>query len=277
MLIPAGDTSLFCTVRGAGPHCLVLSAIGTRPYERMTPAPLTDHLTLIHVDVRGSGRSTGRAADLDFDVLASDLEAVRAALGIEHVAVLGHSILGILALEYARRRPERVSHAILVGTPPRGDMGWLAAEASRYFEEHAPEERKAVLRRNLADLPPGATPGQAMLARTPQRFFDPTFDAAPLFAESEFRPELMGHVMGTLTPEWDVVHDADTLRVPVLIALGRHDYTVPCTVWDEAAARLPKATVRIFERSGHQPFFEEPERFAAAVVEWMGRRGLEPA
>jgi pimeloyl-ACP methyl ester carboxylesterase len=34
---------------------------------------------------------------------------------------------------------------------------------------------------------------------------------------------------------------------------------------------LPTATPAIFERSGHQPFYEEPERFAAVVSDWMRR------
>ncbi|WP_437622988.1 alpha/beta fold hydrolase [Sorangium sp. So ce1151] len=35
---------------------------------------------------------------------------------------------------------------------------------------------------------------------------------------------------------------------------------------------LPDATLHLFEQSGHQPFFEEPERFAAAVTDWMSRQ-----
>ena len=39
---------------------------------------------------------------------------------------MGHSILGVLAIEYARRCPQSVSHVVTAGTPPRGDMAWLA-------------------------------------------------------------------------------------------------------------------------------------------------------
>jgi hypothetical protein len=73
---------------------------------------------------------------------------------------------------------------IAVGTPPSGDMARLSASATSFFEERASEERKQILRDNLARLPPCATPGQLLLARTPMRFFDAQFDAAPLFAEA---------------------------------------------------------------------------------------------
>jgi pimeloyl-ACP methyl ester carboxylesterase len=45
----------------------------------------------------------------------------------------------------------------------------------------------------------------------------------------------------------------------------------PHVLWDGIARRLPDATLEVFERSGHHAFFEEPERFATAVREWMTR------
>ena len=44
---------------------------------------------------------------------------------------------------------------------------------------------------------------------------------------------------------------------------------MPYVVWDGIPPTLPNATFRIFERSGHQPFFEEPERFTAVLTRWM--------
>src|SRR5262245_37732318 len=107
-MVSVKGAELFYTTRGHGPPCLVLSGIGTRPYERQMPAQLDDHLQLVFVELRGSGRSTGNARDLTFDVLAEDLEAIRKHVGTDRVAVLGHSILGILALEYGRRCPASV-------------------------------------------------------------------------------------------------------------------------------------------------------------------------
>ncbi len=273
MIVSTGGADLFYSTRGTGPPCLVLSAIGTRPYEHLTPPPLSDRLTLVYADLRGGGQSTGEPADLTFDVLADDLEAIREDLRVPRIAVLGHSILGILAIEYGRRRPAHVSHVIVAGTPPAGDMARLSAKAAAFFEEDASEDRKQALRDNLARLPERPTLGQAMLAQTPTRFFDARFDAAPLFAGSIASPRLLQHLMGVLTAAWDVTSDPASLRVPMFIAHGRHDYTVPYVLWEGAVPRLPRATLRLFERSGHHPFFEEPEAFTQAVTEWMDREG----
>lgn len=269
--VSVDGAELYYTTRGNGPACLVLSSIGTKPYEIQMPSRLSDRLQLVFVDLRGSGRSTGEPTDLTFDVLAGDLEAVRADLGVERVIVLGHSVLGILAMEHGRRCPSSVSHVITVGTPPFADMARMSARAASFFEEDASEERKQVLRENLAGLPANASMGQFMFAQTPMRFFDPRIDAVPLFAEASAKPELIAHLLGAMTSGWDVTAGASSLRAPVFLAHGRHDYVVPYVLWDGIPDRLPDATFRLFERSGHQPFFEEPEEFTSALLDWVSR------
>jgi proline iminopeptidase len=237
----------------------------------MTPPPLTDYFQFIYVDLRGGGKSTGEPGDLTFDVLASDFEAVRKHAGAERVVVLGYSISGVLALEYGRRCADSVSHVITAGTPPSGDVPKLVQAGAAFFEADASEERKALLRENYAKLPPGTPPTQAVFAQSPMRFFDPRFDAMPLFTDAEFKPKLFEHVLGPLTANWDVTTDTASLRVPILVAHGRYDYVSPYTMWNGIIDALPDATQHVFDRSGHQTFFEEPERFVEVVRGWMAR------
>src|SRR3954468_21943115 len=98
MIVAAAGAEFNCAWRGQGPVCLVLSSIGTKPYELQMPGALDERLTMAFVDVRGSGLSTGDPGSLGFDVLADDLEAIRRALGAARVIVLGHSIVGMLAI-----------------------------------------------------------------------------------------------------------------------------------------------------------------------------------
>jgi proline iminopeptidase len=151
-------------------------------------------------------------------------------------------------------------------------MAWGTAQSTAFFEQDAAEERKQVLRDNLAKLPPDAPPGQFLFAQTPLRFFDPRFDAAPLFAGAEINPGLLGHILGPLTSGWDVTVEASSLQVPVFLAHGRFDYIVPHVLWNGIPAQLPDATFHLFERSGHQPFVEEPERFTQALTDWTATR-----
>ena len=271
MVVSVNGADLFYTTRGSGVPCMVPCILGTSVYERLTPSPLTDHFQFVYVDMRGAGQSTGDPADLTFDLLASDLDAVRADLGLPRVAVLGYSIMGAAALEYGRRCPETVSHVIMAGTPPTGDLQAMVKASTAFFAADGSEERKAILQENMARLAPDTPPTQAVFAQTPMRFFDPRFDAASLFAGSMFNPRVFEHFLGTLTARWTILAGLESLRVPVLLAHGRYDYAVPFTMWDGIVDKVPNAHLHLFERSGHQPFFEEPVRFAEVVLAWMAR------
>lgn len=273
MVVSVDGAELFYSTRGAGVPCIVPCLIGTKQFERMTPAPLTNFFQFIYVDLRGGGKSTGDPSQLTFDLLAADFEAVRMDVGVERVAVLGYSISGVLALEYGRRCADAVSHVITAGTPPTGDMSKMAQAATAFFEADGSEERKSIRQENYGKLPPGTPPTQAVFAQTPTRYFDPRFDAMPLFAEADFKPKLFERVLGPLTAKWDVTADLKSLCVPILLAHGRYDYVSPYTMWDGIVDALPEAAMYLFERSGHQPFFEEPERFVEVVREWMARTG----
>lgn len=92
-----------------------------------------DH-TLVRMDERGCGLSEREVADISFDAIVGDLEAVVEAAGFERFALLGHSQGGPVVLQYAARHPERVSHIVLFNAYARG---WLRrghpAKVEEYF------------------------------------------------------------------------------------------------------------------------------------------------
>ena len=86
-----------------------------------------DHLRgkrqAVALDLRGHGQSDARASeDVTIDDLAGDVGAVLDDLGLERVALVGHSIGGLAAIAYATEHPERVAGMLLVGTPGRVPM-----------------------------------------------------------------------------------------------------------------------------------------------------------
>lgn len=275
MVVSVDGAELFYETRGTGYPCIVPSILGTTVFERLMPSPLTDVFTFVCVDLRGGGRSTGDPATLTFDVLAADLDAVRKDLGLSRVAVLGYSIMGVVALEYGRRLPETVSHVIMAGTPPTADQQELVQASATFFGVDGSPERKAILEENMARLPAGTPPTKAVLAQTPMRFFDPRADATALFSEVQFDARLFEHVVGPLTAQWSVLSSVESLRVPILVAHGRYDYAVPYSMWTGVVAKVPNATLHVFERSGHQPFYEEPGQFANVARAWMAQSGAD--
>jgi pimeloyl-ACP methyl ester carboxylesterase len=76
--------------------------------------------TLVRMDARGCGLSDWNVRELTFQHFVNDLEAVADASGFERFALFGHSQGGAIAVEYAARHPERVSHLVLLGAYARG-------------------------------------------------------------------------------------------------------------------------------------------------------------
>lgn len=275
-IMVAGAELFYSISSGAKPEnpwCLWPTSVGLGPYERFTPPALAEVLSIVYVELRASGSSGGEASELTFDRVAADLDAVRRHLGLERVAVLGHSILGALAIEYARRFPETVSHVIAVGTPPIGDMARVEATAREFFEADASEGRKRLLAENLSQLPQAPSLRQAMLARAPRQFYDSRFDPAPYFEGARARPEFFARLMGPLTAGWSAEPAVVELEAPLLLAFGRYDYSVPYTMWEEITPDLPRATLTLFAESGHYPFFEEGPHFASVLADWVRSNG----
>ena len=81
-------------------------------------------------------------------------------------------------------------------------------------------------------------------------------------------PKLFERVM-VLLASWNILNDIESLETPILLAHGRYDYAVPCTLWNGVVEKIPNATLRMFEHSGHQVFFEEPAKFAEVVLGWL--------
>lgn len=78
------------------------------------------NFSLVRYDGRGSGLSDWEVEDVSFEAWIHDLEKVVDAAGLEQFALMGHSQGGAVAIAYAVRHPERVSHLILWGGYARG-------------------------------------------------------------------------------------------------------------------------------------------------------------
>ncbi|HST12781.1 MAG TPA: alpha/beta fold hydrolase [Terriglobales bacterium] len=81
---------------------------------------LGKEFSIVRYDGRGNGLSEWDVADVSFEGWVHDLETVADAAGLEKFALLGHSQGGAVAIAYAIRHPERVSHLILCGAYSRG-------------------------------------------------------------------------------------------------------------------------------------------------------------
>ena len=81
---------------------------------------------------------------------------------------------------------------------------------------------------------------------------------------------MFGYVWGKLFAEIDATQGLEHFDRPVFAALGRYDFIVaPPASWDPIKSMFQRLTIRIFEKSGHTPQFEEPELFDENLLAWM--------
>lgn len=254
---------------GSGIPMLVLGA--PRYYRRALPAALRDHFEMVFCDLRTWVPSPDGydITTITADTHVADIEAIRADAGLDRPVVLGHSIHAALALDHAARHPDQVRGVVAVAATPVGG-GELWQAAADFFDGDADEARRAAIEQNALTLPPPST------YETPQDFvdqyvadaarywYDPTFDARPLWEDVHPNFEAFMQLVGTYGDGYEV----PPLDVPVLLTLGRYDYVAPYALWDEPRQRLSSLTDRLYERSGHTPPYEEPEAFTADLLAW---------
>jgi len=260
-------TRLWTSDAGAGPP-LVMCHGGPGLWDMFgsLTAALTPRLRVIRWDQRGCGRSAP-GGPYRLDRFVADLDAVRAGLGLDRMAVLGHSWGASLGLAYALAHPSRVSRLIYVsGT----GIGW--------------DWREPFARNIRARLAPHAGRIAALEAADPS----PTRDRELTILQwsADFTgPDAPALARGMATPWFGVNHEAydelwteirqtwrvselaaacRRLTVPVLIIDGAQDLR-PRWAVDSLAGALPDVT-RVTLPAGHMPWLERPAEFAAAVT-----------
>ncbi|WP_018234058.1 alpha/beta fold hydrolase [Thioalkalivibrio thiocyanodenitrificans] len=277
--VEVGGARLRYVVEGRGTAVLVVGSCVY--YPRTFSRRLGASCRLACSDLRhfAAGGGPGDAQRITLRTYAQDIDAVRAALGFERAVLVGHSHHGNVALEYAARFPQRVSHVVLVGTPPC-DVQQTITAGDAYWEAHASDARKAVLRRNLTALragaSEGASPGEDFVSRYvaegPRYWCDPAYDAAWLWRDVPINMPML-RVFRDFFSNYSLSASWPESGTPVLVIMGRHDYVVPHVLWDGIRSTLPDLSFRLFEHSGHTPQLEEPVLFDGVFMKWLDAHG----
>lgn len=268
-------TALDYSVEGTGTPLLVVGS--SIYYPRTFSQQLKQSCTVVCADLPHFVQLPPdfRLDTISFDLYASCVETVRSAAGLEKVIIVGHSHHGNIALEYAKRYPNKVSHVVLIGSPPV-DIAHLIEGSEQYWAIHASHRRKVLLqdRRNsidedhLASLSPQDAYIAKYVADAPLYWHNPIYDASWLWRGMTFSMEAV-HVFRDLYRMYELNWDTALLEAPVLVVMGRHDYAVPHTLWEGIMPKLQNVTFQILDLSGHTPQLEEPEAFDQILLDWL--------
>jgi len=231
---------------------------GDHSYYKPALDPLTDKMQLVYIDHRGQGRSgRGDRSTYTLENNVEDLEALRVHLGLDQIVLFGASYGGMVALSYAVRYPQNVSHLIALVTSAHA--GTLE-RAKEILAERGTAEQQRVCEA-LWD-------GNFQTEEELIYFFDVM---EPLYSYS-YKPDMPkdGLERGIYSVDainegfsgflrtYDVRDQLHKITCPSLVVGARHDWICAPEYSEELALLIPDAELRIFERSGHEVINDEP-------------------
>jgi pimeloyl-ACP methyl ester carboxylesterase/DNA-binding CsgD family transcriptional regulator len=255
----ADNVRLAYAVSGEGPP-LVMSATWLTHLEHQWHSlawqPWLDAFSrdhkLLRYDSRGCGLSDRDAGDLSFESWVRDFECVADAASFQRFSLLATCQGGPIAIEYAARHPERVSHLILYGTYGRGRLRWTnqpnEVEKGRVLLDLTQlgwgKENHAFLQVWATAFQPGGTLEHLNSWCDQQR--------AATTAEIAVRLLRIGWNV-------DVRQAARKIKCPVLVVHAERDAVVPIEEGRMLASLIPDCRFVQLDSENHMPLADEPE------------------
>jgi proline iminopeptidase len=269
------DVSLNVEVVGRGyPLVLMHGGPGADHWTMLPFRRLADRFTLVFYDHRCNGRSAGApVSSMTWENLTADAEALRQRLGFDKWAVLGHSFGGHVALEYALRYPDSLSHLVLLDTG--GDSRWSQQNAADVLAKrgYSPEKVALVRRWFNGEFAPNEMFRIFMRIGGAYSYHPSLWltvrDLSRGAWRTKMRPEALIFAGCHLLQGWTVMDRLGEITVPTLVMAGRDDFVFPPEHQLELAAGIPNAHLQIIERAGHNPDWEQPAEVMEAVRDFV--------
>ncbi|HSG43438.1 MAG TPA: alpha/beta hydrolase [Anaerolineales bacterium] len=254
--------SLSVQVVGQGYPLLLMHGGPGQDYTTLLPLkPLADQFTLIFYDHRCNGHSDGcDISSMTWENLTADAEALRETLGFDKWAVLGHSFGGHVALEYALRYPQSLSHLILMDTG--GDQWWVQHNAPKILAKRGYSTSAVQAAQRFFN---GQIPVDKYFPTVLKFFKAYYYRLKPLemirdiFSgpRTKFRPEATIFGYSQLLDSWTVMDRLSEIQTSTLVLAGRHDFLFPPEHQAILADRLSNAKLMLIESAGHNPQMEQ--------------------
>jgi L-proline amide hydrolase len=235
---------------------------------------------VIFYDQLGCGNSATapNPARWTVPLYVAEVDAVRDALGLDAIHLLGQSWGGMLGMEYALTQPAGLA-SLTIESSPASMIQWVA-EANRLRADLPPDVEATLLQHEAAGTTDDPAYEEAMtvfyqrhlcrLAEWPECV---TRSFAKMAANPEVYHTMNGpsefHVIGTLR-EWDITARLGEIRVPTLVLSGRYDEATPA-IAETVHRGIPGSESVIFEESAHLCHVEEPDRFLRVMDDFLTR------
>jgi pimeloyl-ACP methyl ester carboxylesterase len=209
------------------------------------------------LDFFGFGESFDRGANFSVENFVGSVDQFMDRLGIVKAPLIGHSMGGTVSLAAATRFPEKVVKTCVIGSPIQGNSLNLLLKFSGYqgFARIIwafPSLLRLFMRGYAYFIAKdGRALGKMMMEDIDKISADSFFQSIGTLRETDLRPQING------------------LQMPLLGIYGKHDRIVSPKQNEVLKKYAPHSQIAWFERSGHFPMMDEPERFHETVRDFL--------
>lgn len=265
-------------MKGSGPAVLLLHGLGC---DHHTWDPVIDslarHHTVIAPDLLGHGDSDKPRADYSVGGYANAMRDLLALLEVDKVTVVGHSLGGGVAMQFAYQYPQLCERIVLVAP---GGFGPEVTPAIRVITTPGFHQATGLL--TLPGLRHVGVLGLRLLARShlPRtRDLDQVADIFDSLRDVPTRAAIRHVVRAVVDWRGQIITMSDRAylagRVPTRVIWGDDDSVIPTRHAQVAEVVVPHAQVEIVPNSGHFPHRDHPQRFVKIIRDFI--RSTEPA
>ena len=243
---------------------------------------LADSYRVIYFDAYGRGKSDQAKSpkEYTFDRDVEDVEGLRKALGLGKINVLGHSYGGMVAQAYALKYPESIKNLILSSTLFSGEM-WQAANDNynHGIKNQYPEVWEKIQQLRAQGFHSNSKEHQEIYGTVPAGLFY-YYDASNADkGVTEFNSEVYyaiagddaDFLIGGDIAKLDFRTELKNLKMPTLILAGRFDRVALPRFSIQFKQYVPQAEFVMFEKSGHNPYVEEPAKMFQVVRRFLSK------
>ncbi len=263
---------------GSGPALLLLHGLGC---DHTTWQPVIQALsrryTVIAPDLLGHGRSDKPRADYSVGGYANGMRDLLTVLGIDKVTVVGHSLGGGVAMQFAYQFPERTERMILVAPGGLGPEVTAALRAVTLPGFHT--AMGVVTLPGVRHLTTAYLRGLAASGLSMTRDLDEVAAIIDSFKDPQARTAIRHVVSAVIDWRGQIVTMADraylTAAMPMCVIWGTDDSVIPVRHAGNAAEMAPGCTVEVIGNAGHFPHKDHPQRFVKIVNDFI--RTTQPA
>lgn len=265
-----GDIKIYYDTQGNGEPLVMISGCGTDSSTWLNQVPdLSLRYHVITFDNRGTGRSDKPDIPYSMEMMAADVAGLLDSIGIEAAHILGYSMGGVIAQEFALTYPARTLTLILSCTSPAGAPDVALPEPQIMALMFDPE--------TINRLTPLEWTGKLLGCMCSQGFLDkhPHLVNEIVARQTEHPTPLHGimrQVEAMLTARtYDRLSE---IKAPTLVIGGTADKITPCDNLRLIASKIPNSELVILENLGHGMFIEGAEQTTRVILTFLKRHAM---